>query len=418
MPLPGFFVTIALILLAFDGYSLMNWRRFVRQRGWSPWWYRSMFIVMGIMLVLFPLSIVLRRTTPQQTPTTMFLAVLTAFWYLPKLPIVLVLLVRDIIRLFTWIGKKIVGLFTRSSAAKAASATAPVSAPAAKTTVEDRRKFLQTTGWALAGVPFIMVGKGLVHTVYNFQVYRQDIYLPGLSRAFDGMTIAQISDIHTGSFSSTAPIQEIFRITQGLKPDMILLTGDFVNSDPREMSFLIPSLNKVRAPLGVYGSLGNHDHYMDEREHRDLVKALRDTSINLFVNQNTIFSVDGGKLQLAGTDNSGMNQNYADLDAALAGFSPEHPTILMAHDPTFWDKKVRFDTHVDLMLSGHTHGGQFGVHLLGQEISVAEIVYKQWAGLYREGDKQLYVNRGVGTTAFPVRVGIDPEITLLTLRKA
>lgn len=416
MPSLVFFVIFALILLAIDCYSLFGWRSFVRQRGWSPWWYRSMFIAMGVMIVLFPITLILRRDAPQQTPLTIGLLALVAFWYLPKLPIMLVLLVRDAIRLVVWLGKKVVGLFTRSSTSVPAPAPSPI--PVEKIAVADRRKFLQTTGWALAGVPFLMVGKGLAHTVYNFQVYRQDIYLPGLSRAFDGMTIAQISDIHTGSFSSSAPIQEIFRITRELKPDMILLTGDFVNSDPREMALLAPSLEKVRAPLGVYGSLGNHDHYMEEWQHRELVKILRQTQMKLFVNQNTVISVDGGKLQLAGTDNSGMNQNYANLDAALAGFSPEHPTILMAHDPTFWDKSVRPDTHVDLMLSGHTHGGQFGVHLLGQELSVADFVYKQWAGLYREGDKQLYVNRGVGTTAFPVRVGIDPEITLFTLRKA
>lgn len=407
----GFFFTLLLLLLAIDSYALVGWRNFVRQRGWSPWWYKGMFIAAGVMILLFPVTLSLRRDAAWQTPLTLILSSLMAFWYLPKLPITLVLIVRDMVRLATWLVKKTVKLVTRSSIPEHPPA------PVEKTVAADRRQFLQTAGWALAGVPFLMIGKGLAHTVDNFRVYRQDIYLPGLSRAFDGMTIALLADIHTGSFSSAAPLQEVFRITHGLKPDMILITGDFVNSDPREMALLLPSLEKAHAPLGVYGSLGNHDHYMNEAEHRQLIRSLQRTPMELFINRNTVLSVDGGKLQLAGTDNTGMNQNYADLDAALAGFSPEHPTILMAHDPTFWDRAVRPNTHVDLMLSGHTHGGQFGVHLLGNEISVADIVYKQWAGLYREGDKQLYVNRGIGTTAFPVRVGIDPEITLITLRK-
>lgn len=371
---------------------------------------------MGIMIIVFPLALILRQTAPHQTPLTLVLSVSVAFWYLPKLPIVLVLLVKDILRLLRWGGRKGMTLVTPTKPEPAH--TKPEPHEQVVPVQHARRDFLQTAGWALAGVPFFMVGKGLLHTVYNFRVYRQEIFLPGLSRAFDGMTIAQLSDIHTGSFSNTAPIEEIFRITHGLKPDMILITGDWVNTNPQELSLLLPSLEKISAPLGVYGSLGNHDHYMSDSDHRQLITAIRRTPVELFINQNTALRIDGGTLQLAGTDNSGMEQHYADIDAALAGFSPEHPTILMAHDPTFWDAAIRPTTHVDLMLSGHTHGGQFGVQAFGQEMSVADVLYKQWAGLYREGDKQLYVNRGVGTTAFPVRVGIDPEITLFTLRKA
>lgn len=416
-----FFGTVTLLLLAIDWYTISSWKAFVRQRSWSRWWYIVPYWLMGIMLIAFPIAIISRQTAPHQTPLTLALSIAVAFWYLPKLPIVLALLIRDILRALRWGGKKLGNsvssaksepVIDTTTSAESSAHEQPVSALPA------RREFLQTAGWSLAGVPFFMVGKGLLHTVHNFRVYRHEIFLPGLSRAFDGMTIAQLSDIHTGSFSNTAPIEEIFRITHGLKPDMILITGDWVNTSPRELSLLLPSLEKASAPLGVYGSLGNHDHYMDADSHRQFITAIRRTPVQLFVNQNTVLHIDGGKLQLAGTDNSGMDQHFADIDAALAGFSPEHPTILMAHDPTFWDAAIRPMTHVDLMLSGHTHGGQFGVQAFGKEYSVADIVYKQWAGLYRKGDKQLYVNRGVGTTAFPVRVGIDPEITLFTLRKA
>ncbi len=422
MPSIGFFVAFALVLTLLDLYVIFSWRAFVRRRQWSPWLYRVLFVLMVVMLVAFLAALMIRQDNPGQTPFMRVLMSLVALWYLPKLPIVVGLLIKDIMRLVKSIVVKVAGGVQsiasgrgRESEPVPVVADKPVNVPAVEPA---RRQFLHTAGWALAGVPFFMVGKGLLHTVYNFRVYRQDIYLPGLHRAFEGMTIAQISDIHTGSFSSDAPVQEIFRIVRELKPDMTLITGDWVNTDPRELSLLLPSLQKISAPLGVYGSLGNHDHYMGDEEHRQLVRALRRTPVEMLVNENTVIHIDGGKLQLAGTDNSGMNQHFADIDAALQGFTPEHPTILMAHDPTFWDKTVRRETHVDLMLSGHTHGGQFGVHLLGQEMSIADIIYKQWAGLYREGDKQLYVNRGVGTTAFPVRVGIDPEITLFTLRKA
>lgn len=437
MPSFVFFAVVALILLLIDTYVLLSWKSFVRRRQWSPWLYRVLFGAMAAMVWVFGAALLLRRDAPVQSGLTLVLMSLVALWYLPKIPIVVGLVAKDILRFVKWIAVQVVRLVRRMAGtrqeasavprrsaenllplADAAPAIAPVVASAGVPSGTTRREFLHTAGWALAGVPFLMVGKGLLHTVHNFSVYRQDMYLPGLPRAFEGMTIAQLSDLHVGSFSSDSPLQEMFRIVHGLKPDMILVTGDWVNSDPRELSLLLPLLQKVHAPLGVYGSLGNHDHYMDIEEHAQLVKALRSTPVKLFVNENTVIHIDGGKLQLAGTDNSGMNQHFADLDAALRGFAPEHPTILMAHDPTFWDRKVRPDTHVDLMLSGHTHGGQFGVHLLGKELSVADVVYKQWAGLYREGDKQLYVNRGIGTTAFPVRVGIDPEITLFTLRKA
>ena len=199
---------------------------------------------------------------------------------------------------------------------------------------------------------------------------------------------------------------------------MIVVTGDWVNTNPDELKLIFPEMGQLSAPLGVYGCLGNHDHYMSNDEHESLVDDIRSVGIDLLINENRILKVDGAQLQLAGTDNTGLRQNFADLDMALAGLAPENPTVLLAHDPTFWDKSVRGNTFVDLMLSGHTHGGQIGLHLLGEDYSIARIIYDQWAGLYREGHQSVYVNRGVGTTAFPIRTAVEPEITLFTLHRA
>jgi predicted MPP superfamily phosphohydrolase len=173
---------------------------------------------------------------------------------------------------------------------------------------------------------------------------------------------------------------------------------------------------KLRAPYGVYASLGNHDHYNSPEDHARLVATIRDLGTELLINQHKRIGESGSSLIIAGTDNTGFRQSFARLDLAMQGVREDEPVILLAHDPTFWDKEVVPDKRVDVMVSGHTHGGQFGVQALGVEWSPAQMIYKQWAGLYTNGDQQLYVNRGIGTVGPPLRIGIPPEITLFTLR--
>lgn len=329
-----------------------------------------------------------------------------AIWYVPKLLIVPILLIIDGIQ---WVVKK--WFHSKIDVTPAEIEPRQQQIPA-------RRKFVQNLGWASIGAPFVLVSNGVLRESIDFQTQNVTLHLPNLPRQFEGFTIAQISDIHAGSFYNDKPMQEIRRITHSLRPDMIVMTGDFVNFATEEIEKITYELGKFSAPFGVMGSLGNHDHYMNWQNHLLLRKSIRETGVDLLVNENRKFSVDGATLQLAGIDNVGFKQNFGNLPVAMDGLSPENPTILLAHDPTFWDKSVVGKAPIDLMLSGHTHGGQVAFHFLGNELSVIRMVYDQWAGLYTKGDQHLYINRGAGTTGPPIRIGVPPEITYITLKKA
>lgn len=398
-------ITFTIVFLIVDVYVLYSWQRFVRRMKWTPWLYRGMWIIALLMLLLSP-YVNFQRSNNARIEDWMFtLYLFSIVWYIPKLPIALVLLAKDILRIFRWIVSKFRATKRAENATRNEEETLP-----------GRRAVLQASAWGLAGIPFIMVGDGMQNTD-NITVYAHDVELPKLPSAFDGLKIVQISDIHTGSFRDARPFQEARRIIEAQRPDLLLITGDFVNFQADELKLIRTELEKLKGDLGVWASLGNHDHYSSREDHSLLKSMVRNSGINLLVNENHSFDIDGEKLQLVGTDNTGLGQKFADLPAALIGTQPEHPTILMAHDPTFWDKEVREKTTVDLMLSGHTHGGQVGMNIMGKEYSFAQLVYKQWAGLYKEGEQFLYVNRGLGTVGPPIRIGIPPEITVITLRK-
>ncbi len=406
-----FLTTVALILGLGDWYVLRSWRKFVKQRKLSPWLGRIPLILGCIMLPGTFLLFSWRRQEETQSTLSLVLLILVALWYIPKIPIVVGLLVKDLSRFLRWVWHFLPDrLLRRPSKAGPETKLAP--------SVRARRKFLQSTGWAMAGVPFIMTGHGFLKTVHDFRVRRVDVPIEGLPRSLEGLQIAQISDVHAGSFYSAAPGEEIVRLVQEQRPDLIAVTGDWVNFDPNELRSVYPAFSRLSADLGVYGSLGNHDHYMSQAEHRSLKRSIRESGVDLLVNVNRKLNIDGGVLQLAGIDNIGMNQRYGDLAKATEGLDPAFPTVLLGHDPRFWDMGVRGKSRIDLMLAGHTHGGQIGVHVLGHEFSFAQVVYEQWAGLYTDGHQHLYINRGLGTTALPIRTGINPEITLITLRKA
>jgi predicted MPP superfamily phosphohydrolase len=342
-------------------------------------------------------------------------------WALPKLPIAIILLVRDVIKGFVWISKKITALIAWIRSMRVANGhPKAVAKEAAKHDPEEyngsRRAFLAKAAWGTAIVPYALVGDGVLRTLYDFRVHTVEIVLPHLPRGLDGLRIVQLSDLHAGSFPNDGPFREAMLKVKGLSPDVVLITGDFVNARSSEMNVIGRDLEKLNAPLGVYASLGNHDHYNNPDEHAELIRGIRGLGVDLMINEHRRLRVGSDELIIAGTDNTGMKQKFARLDKALSGVAPGEPTILMAHDPTFWDAAIVGATDIDLTLSGHTHGGQFGVNVMGFEWSPAQYVYKQWAGHYRTGDQQLYINRGLGTVGPPIRIGIAPEITLFTLR--
>ncbi len=461
-----FSLVVLFVECTMDIYVLNSWRRFVRVNmrtidggisRWfsSAWWYRIPIAIAFLMIFVFPITLWMRQTQSHPSVLNRALHIALAVWYMPKLPMCLFLLGRDAARLLRRLWQHFMPMFIanlwllldfwRNVLVKRIPRLERYLSPRQSHLSENRRAFLRKSlaasgivgTWALAAAPVAALGYNMWDIMYNFQVHRVTIALQNLPRQFDGVTIAQLSDLHASSLWSDRPLQEMRRITHDLKPDMIVVTGDWVNFRANELPILIPEITNLcgkngkrgsfyTAPLGVFGSLGNHDHYAHAVDIDDIIAGIRSTGVDLLVNENHVFSVDGGIIQLGGNDNVGLRQNYGDLTKTLSGLSPEYPTILMAHDPTLWDKQVRgFQPNgitVDLMLAGHTHGGQMGVRVADWELSPAMFLYRQWAGLYVDREinprQYVYVNRGIGTTGIPARIGIPPEITLITLQKA
>lgn len=413
--------------LALDYYVFRNWRRFARERSRLRWTVPVYRVLLGVMPFTMPFYALTSRWW--EVEPKLARAFFVGFWityYGPKVLLALALLIKDVLRFVWWL----FGWFQRHLLPDRVTASASEeSAPSLDLSDikrTSRRQFLQTIGWSAASVPFVLVGYSAFRTLYDFEIHRVDVPLAGLPRALNGLTIAQLSDLHAGSFFSDRPMAEAVALTQSLRPDLIVVTGDFVNHDDAEMNLIMPVLQRLNAELGVYGCLGNHDHYA---RLPDVVRRVRATPIDLLVNTHRTMELDGARLHLIGTDNTGFSQHFADLPGALDGLAP-HPgdeeiRILLAHTPTYWDTHVRRDhPDIDLMMCGHTHGGQVGLEWGPLRYSIARVAYARWAGLYTEPrvgspDPQfLYVNRGIGTVGPPLRLGIRPEITLLTLRKA
>ncbi len=395
-----FFIVTSIIFLLFDSYFLISWRKFVNERGYNRWVFFSVLILSIIALIFLGYSTYIRLINHSLENFERIFEYFPAIWYLSKLMIVPFLIFKDILKFFKKITKKrIKSTLTQSIPQNTA-----------------RRKFIQNTGWVMAGVPFFVITDGLIRTTNNFKIHYVDIPISKLSSALNGLKIVQISDIHAGSFTSAKPLTEVLFLIETLQPDITFVTGDFVNFSHKELQMILPQLKNLHAKHGVYGCLGNHDHYMSPSDHPSLIQKIQETGINLLINENITLDIFNEQLQIAGTDNSSYRMTYGDMNKALSGLKDYLPTVLLCHDPTNWDKEIRRKTFVDLTLSGHTHGGQIGIEYDAMSFSPASLVYKQSAGLYKDKDQYLYVNRGIGTVGPPLRIGIRPEITLITLR--
>ncbi len=273
-----------------------------------------------------------------------------------------------------------------------------------------RRKFLKLSGYALAGVSVGTPVIGALSTSPEYHVFKVPLFFENLPPAFDGLTIAQVSDIHAGPFISEKNIREIFEIVNSLTPDLIVLTGDFVDSSDVEIPAIYRTVGVLKADLGVYGCLGNHDHYATSEK---VNAALRERNVTMLNNANRIFQIGRDKLVLAGIDDAGSGfAHHSDFHKAAAGLSQDDFKILLSHRPAIFPLARRFG--FDLTLSGHTHGGQIGINLLGVEINPIAMLQKYDKGLFEEGGKKLYVNVGVGMAGVPIRL-VPREISLFTL---
>ncbi len=263
---------------------------------------------------------------------------------------------------------------------------------------------------------------------YRYDLKKIPLAFANLPAAFKGMRIVHISDIHSGSFTDKEAVSRGVQKILEQKPDLILFTGDLVNDRADEMDHYKEVFAQLKAPLGVYSTLGNHDYgdytRWDSPEAKSanlerLKQVHADMGWKLLLDEHQVIEKDGHSLSLIGVQNisgRGSFRSYGDLGKAYEGASSHPFKILMSHDPSHWDAEVlKKYPDIDLMLAGHTHGMQFGVELPGWRWSPVQYVYKQWAGLYETGNQKLYVNRGFGFIGYPGRVGILPEITLIEL---
>lgn len=292
-----------------------------------------------------------------------------------------------------------------------------------------RRKFLTQTGLVLAGIPFASLIYGMTKGRFNYKVYRHSLEFSGLPDALDGLKAVQISDLHLGSlYGYQYEMNRVVDMIHKEQPDIILFTGDMVNYYTEEVNGWQSIFRRLEAPLGKYAILGNHDygdyyHWSTpeekEEDHRRLIEAIGEMGFDLLLNEHRKVPVGDGVLQIVGVENWGKPPfpQYGDLKKALSGADKTLFTLLLSHDPTHWDAEVLEKTSIPLTLSGHTHGMQFGVRINGRQWSPASMVYKRWGGLYRENNQMLYVNRGLGYIGYPGRVGMPPEITVLSLKK-
>ncbi|MBN9297275.1 MAG: metallophosphoesterase [Filimonas sp.] len=288
-----------------------------------------------------------------------------------------------------------------------------------------RSTFLSWLGIGLGGTFFGTLVYGFTNK-YNYKLREVTLSYPNLPEAFKGLKIVQLSDIHSGSFNNKAAVQHGVEMVKAQNADLILFTGDLVNDRSEEMENYMDVFNQVKAPMGVFSTLGNHDYgdYIQwespEAKTANLEKLKKihaDLGWRLLMNEHVVLERGGQQIALLGIENWGAKgrfPKYGKMAEAYAGTEKYPFKILMSHDPSHWDAEVRIKyPDVDLMLAGHTHGMQFGVELPHFKWSPVQWMYKQWAGLYTEGKQQLYVNRGYGFIGYPGRVGILPEITVI-----
>lgn len=274
-----------------------------------------------------------------------------------------------------------------------------------------------------------VIAFGLTKGRHLYQVKEEILSFPDLPDAFDGFKITQISDIHSGSLSDVKGVQRGIALANAQHSDLLLFTGDLVNNKAVEMDSWISDFRSLKAPFGKFSVLGNHDYgdYTQwesaEQKSSNLVRLKeihQEMGFKLLMNESITIQKKGASIALVGVENWGKGgfHQYGDLNKATSNLSADSFKILMSHDPSHWDiVTLNHAKHVHLTLAGHTHGMQFGIELFGFKWSPIQYFYEQWAGLYQKQGKYLYVNRGFGYHGLKGRIGVWPEITVITLKK-
>ena len=376
------------------------------------------YILAGCSILLF--GVAGFYPPPEWNNTMRFISAIFLIIILCKLIGNVFLLVDDIIRFIKWIAFK----FKTETKHTTGSTENQIS----------RIKFFSYLALTFSVIPAFSFIYGMIRGAYKYRVHEVKVTSPNLPEAFDGFKIVQLSDIHCGSFISSEPLIKAFNIVLDQNPDIIFFTGDLVNNESKETDMHLAAYKMLKAPHGVFSCLGNHDYgdykqwetpEAKEKNLQDLKDVHRDSGWRLLMNEHVPIEKDGQKIALLGIENWGGNlrfPRYGKLDNAHAGTESYPYKILLSHDPSHWDVQVSQEKRyndIDLTLSGHTHGMQFGIEIPGWiKWSPVKYIYKHWAGLYKQDNQYLYVNRGLGFLGYPGRLGIWPEITVIELKKA
>ncbi|MEQ8473704.1 MAG: metallophosphoesterase [Marinoscillum sp.] len=404
-----FLVFAAVLYLALDFYVYQAVRLVIADYQVPV--RRSLTIAYFTISILLFAGISLYNSLDPKQFANLRLFITTAFFItlIGKLISALFVLVDDARRLVTWVA---------SLMPQRAHEPADLS----------RSEFLSKSAMIAGAVPIAVFSFGIISGAHDYRVRKRIITSSRLPKAFDGIRIAQISDIHTGSFFSKTAVAGGVDMLNAEKADIIFFTGDLVNNQSDEAKPYLDIFKKVSAPLGVYSTMGNHD-YGDYRSWSSPqaktadIKQLHDMhrymGWDILLNENRILSQDGEQLAILGLENWGAGRfsKYGDLAKTYQGTEEVPFKILLSHDPSHWEAQVIPEySDINLMLAGHTHGMQFGIEIGDFRWSPSKWIYKQWADMYQSGDQYLYVNRGYGYLGYPGRVGILPEITIIELK--
>jgi hypothetical protein len=440
-----FMIFYSSIAIFFDVYFLLSLKQFIRTYKLSIDYYTAIKYLTVFMFVVAIYSIHIQVFDITPGYVERYIMIAQSIWYIPKFIIVPVLAIYNLTRkikkyrnkfkpkLLLSIRQKVkpiieeprIALQTNTNfqinqnlSTDILSKSIKIANKSQNNKLIERRKFIKNSSLAFFGVPFFTIAKDAVDSTYDILINRVTIPIKDLPQEFEGFTIAHISDVHAGSFVDSTFIDSAAEMLNKFKPDIIAATGDFVNFKQDEFDLLHNAFSAMQAKYGKFGCLGNHDHFMDKRDTHRLINKIEKTDMHLLINENIEIKKENKSIFIAGSDNYGYGQTFGDFDKTLDGADPHSPIVLLCHDPTNWEREIRQRRPVDLMLSGHTHGGQAGISFIGKTITPATFVYKHYKGLYSDFYQHLYINCGLGTSGIPIRLGIPPEITLIILTKS
>jgi hypothetical protein len=424
------FFGVTLFILLIDIYVWKGTKILIKDR---PNWYQKVvkFIYWGIPILLI-LAFFISNFNSALAANKLVRTYLMAFLfilYASKVVIFLFIFVDDIKRLFMWIWHQIERRFLHQEEQAEEEELEEAIEPEGKKI--SRSQFIARAGIVAGAIPFVMLTRGLVSGAYNYQVRRVNLVIPNLPEAFDGIKLLQISDVHCGSFFDKDSVYRGIQLIKEQKAHVAFFTGDFVNNRTNEANEWADMFSEIKAPMGVYSILGNHDYgdYVTDwkspeekaKNLTDLYDIHKNMGWNLLRNEHVLLEKENKRIGLIGVENwgdRGRFQKFGDIDKAKAGMPDVPVKILLSHDPSHFDTIIsKQHPDIDLTLSGHTHGFQFGVEFGNYRWSPSQYIYPHWADLYKIEKQMLYVNRGYGFLGYPGRVGILPEITVFTLNR-